>query len=126
MSTEQAQAELIEWIKKTAEEGQEFVVREAPLLAQEVVAWEFWIGFTIVATWFVAAIVLSTAAWLVYKSCCKNPEIGEPPQLPIATFTCCLLFIGLLPVVFEGIPRMVKSTVAPRLVIVEQLGRLFR
>ncbi len=126
MSTEQQLAELLEFVKTTAEESKGFVVQEAPLLAQEIVAWEFWIGFASIATWVAFSIAISASAFVIHRGFCKTTDPGPPPPLMFSCLTLALILVTGSFALIEGVPRVVKSSVAPRLVIIEYVGRALR
>jgi hypothetical protein len=114
-------AELQKWVAK----GGEFVEREAPHLAQEIVAWNFTcglveavIGLALLATTAIAGY----AAWRFYKSSDRFEEGAGRAATALFLFMIAL-FAGIFGLVctVEGTVKSLKSRYAPRVVIVETL-----
>lgn len=128
MNPEQITPELLEWLKQTAEKSAEFVEREAPLLATEIVAWHFWAS----AVWFcgfsVAFLVAATIAARAYRAWSLQPVMTPHYAVPadtitvtygfvigISTFLAAVLFMVTVGFAHDAI----KAAVAPRVVILE-------
>jgi hypothetical protein len=119
------QQELLDWIKQAAERGGAFLEREAPLYAQEVIAWHFYSGLAGV---IVSALVLLAAVGAGYFCCTqgmkKERERRDPGPYGPGFFCCCLLaVIGFVPLVINTY-NLLKVVTAPRVVIVEHLSGL--
>ena len=119
-------ADLLAFVKAGAEKTTEFAVEQAPLVAREIVAWEFWS-----AAMFVIATLFAWAIWLRLFPKRFGPAIDRGPDDPSAvTVVLGGIITGVLLLVATGIaaflqaPQMVKSTVAPRLAIIDYIGRL--
>jgi hypothetical protein len=103
--------ELLDWLKTTAERSSEFVEREAPLLANEVVAWHFWSSvFLASAILFFSFALLGFATWL-WRMGGKDPR-----ECSMIVFLVGLLI--WIPAIINGY-EAVKASVAPRVVILE-------
>jgi hypothetical protein len=119
--TEKNINEAIDWLQQTSGQIQDFAAEQAPLYCREVVAWEFWIG---IAGSLLGAAIALAGVWLVRKGIqlSHNPKSSGEEVLPMMFGAVVLLAsIGLL---CTMLPRTIKATVAPRLVIVEHLRQL--
>lgn len=120
---------LIEWLTEAAQRGGEFVEREAPQFAAEVVAWNYWVSIAGLAAGVVLLIVgLCSLRWGLLN-CSDEKRVGESYEAArvregIATG---LMFFGSVLAIFSCIPiclhgtQAIKAAVAPRVVIVESL-----
>ena len=118
---------MVEWLTEAAQKGGDFIEREAPLYAQEAVAWAFWsgvIGVSIGACLVVAGAILAWNAWRLSQL----PE-GDFNKSPNGT-NLSVLGYGFGGFLFAAIGALavccncygiVKSQVAPRVVIVQSL-----
>ena len=118
---------LVEWLTDAAQKGGDFIEREAPLFAQEAVAWAFWagiIGIAIGACLLLAGAVLAWNAWRLshFPECDfgKAPNATSLAQLGSGAASVLFVVIGLL-AIGCNIYGVVKSQVAPRVVIVQSL-----
>lgn len=116
---EEMQAKVLEWIER----GGAFVETEAPQLAAEIVAWHFW-SSAITAVAFFAAVVASCLAAHGYGRIYDKAKSEELPPPLLAWIIAVLLSAALflpLGVLFVG--ESIKATIAPRVVVVESLGK---
>lgn len=121
--TEQNINEAINWLQKTGESVQDFAVEQAPLYCREVVAWEFWSGLIESSAGLLLVVVGITFLILLVRW--VRADHGEPNFRTMGSMFVafiCLPF-GILSMA-GGIPKTIKSTVAPRMVIVEHLNAL--
>lgn len=129
MKPEDVPPELLDWLKTTAERSSEFVEREWPLLANEIVAWHFWSSVT--AACLFAAISLSMAAigcvllryWLVRPPIDRDSSIAQDTVTEGIGVGFCSLFVAAALIGFMGVSpnayAAVKASVAPRVVVLE-------
>ncbi|WDI44761.1 hypothetical protein [Bremerella sp. P1] len=125
---EQVKERLVDSLDKVmqwAEGAEEFVLEQAPLVAQEIVAWKFYEGLCwgiVLATVIVAVLTAAAiACWVIIS----NSEDSEgkvfavfPPlfaAFPIVPATVCLA---------QCVVQSVQACVAPRLVIIDYLSQL--
>lgn len=120
---EKTAIELLDWLKGAAETGGDFVQEQAPLLAQEIVAYERGLS-----TFHVIACVLITAMALVTLRMIKWKEIGnDNPEGIFSLVGVIVAALALVVVPLFGIyaaERCMKSWVAPRLVVIEKAAEL--
>lgn len=115
--------EALDWLQKTGGAVQDFAVEQAPLYCREVVAWEFWsgavfggIGLVLMAIGLVA--LMKFIMWMKEDECEPNGR-----TVPAFFVTTGCLAVGVA-MASSNIPKAVKATVAPRMVIVEHLRNL--
>jgi NADH:ubiquinone oxidoreductase subunit 5 (subunit L)/multisubunit Na+/H+ antiporter MnhA subunit len=118
------QAQLLDWVQETAAAGQDFISREAPLYAAEVVSWYFWSSI------FLMLVMLSVAvmAFIIYRYAARWFTTAETHDEKELAATASLVSLGLM-LVFLGFSAhqgygAVKAAVAPRMVVIEHLRGL--
>ena len=120
MNKDQEIAALIEWVRMAAEKGQSFVETEAPLVASEILAWNFWCGMMMMSVPIIASLVVIFCSVRLYDACCKNEEIGRPPEYLFTVLVSLICLIATLPA-FAGATTVIKTVAAPRLVIIDYI-----
>ena len=111
-------------IEKAVKTGGEFAAEQAPLLVQEFLAWTFWEATLAMIAWLLAAALLG----LMCRKFCKwgRAAVSYLDQNPL--FLGCVLsgLFGLVMLIPAAINahKMVKVSVAPRVVLVEEVGRI--
>ena len=122
-STEVNINEAIDWLQQTGGAIQDFAVEQAPLYCREVVAWEFW-NSTILGSTGLFMFIIGVVAFVKFIRFMKEDDL-EPNARTLTAAAAMVfgLFIGLI-LATDHIPRAIKATVAPRLVIVEHLKNL--
>lgn len=120
MKPEDVTPELLEWLKQTAARSAEFVEREAPLVANEIVAWHFWssicgcLFFALLTAFFVA---VSYRTWEPAKR-----EINSHGN-PAPVLACIVASLAAPVCFFVGVSlnatEAIKAKVAPRVVIIQ-------
>jgi heme/copper-type cytochrome/quinol oxidase subunit 2 len=117
------QAELMKWLHEAAENAGEFVQREAPLVANEIVAWHFWSSVFMVVLFLIAAVALSAAAWGFWRSSIYQDYQRDWREC--ATFLMLICLAGSAACAFIGGGtcgyEAVKAQTAPRVVIIEYI-----
>ena len=127
---EEVQQKLIEYLESlesTAKSASDFVITEAPIVAQELVAWTFWEN-TIWAVICVAAIatigIIAKVLWGFAGSFEK-----EIDQTGARVMTVALSIIVSVILFAEAIIKSlaaIKACVAPRLIIIEEVTKLIQ
>lgn len=114
-------AELIDWLRGVAEKGGEFVAEQAPLLAEEIVAWHFWSSvFMAVVLLLGAAFVFCVSAVIWFKARRVFwDDYGPEPVLILPFIVVSLLLVFAASNCYEA----VKASVAPRIVLIEYAGQ---
>jgi H+/Cl- antiporter ClcA len=115
--------ETINWLQQAGGTIQTFALEQAPLYCREVVAWEFW-GGTIFGGLGVIVFALGIVYSKMFFKWMKEDD-GEPTLRTISTFTAAIgcLLLGFMGIEYH-IPRAIKASVSPRLVIIEHLSKL--
>ena len=114
-------AELLAFVKKGAEATTDFAVEQAPLVAREIVAWTFWHA---IAGCLLAVFAAAFAFWCgrVVKRWANRRDVGEELMFPVfGAAAAGLVAVGLL---VTNAPAAIKVAVAPRLVIIDYIGKL--
>ena len=112
--------ELVAWFTNAAQNGEAFVIEQAPLYAQEVVAWTFWSNFTIVATALLALAVLLVVGIVGFRKL-KSDEFETGFPLTLLGFGFSIIpFLIASTAVLDAI----QALVAPRVVILEHIQGL--
>lgn len=112
--------EMAEWLAK----GGEFVEREAPLYAQDILDWQLTMGMAQVTGGVVALLAVGLLTYVTYRN--RAMFKAEAPDWKFVVNALLWipgivsLVLGLVGVT-EGTIRIVKVKVAPRVVIVESL-----
>lgn len=119
---------VVDGMKKTGD----FALDQAPLVAQEFIAWEIWYG----ALMFVGGLILffvgviGALKWFIYcedqlKKCekAKNNEYHSCGWQDSKMF----MIFAIVPIIFGiagicQIERAIKASVAPRIVIIEKMA----
>lgn len=111
---------LIDWFTQTASASEDFIIEQAPLYAQEVVAWAFWSGVIAAAIGsFVLVLCLAASLWVLWKAKSEDDESYLVMFLPIVVVVAVSLGVTA-PLVSQA----VKAHVAPRVVILEHVQQL--
>jgi hypothetical protein len=120
---EKAGAELVEWMTGVAKGGGDFLAEQAPMLAQEIVAWHFWSSvFCAVIVVLIGSIVAVTCGVLFRYEVTSKREYWTPEPAAFSVFGVLIGFaIAIGGGGFHGY-EAVKAAVAPRLVIIEYAG----
>lgn len=122
-----ATEEVLGWLKETAEKGADFIETQAPLLANEIVAWHFWASVTMAVMF---AVIVSLLV-LVLRHCIAiiKTRKESTPEFAGAFIFCS---IGSVAVIVLGIASLVnvyeavRASVAPRVVIIQHLSNYGR
>lgn len=120
------QTELINWLKDAAESAGEFVQREAPLVANEIVAWHFWSSVGGIAFCSLAASLAWGVAgwfflrWKAFGYELRDGQKGEGCGILFFALTLTGFAIFLPGLGFNGY-EAIKAKVAPRVVIIEYI-----
>lgn len=113
--------ETIEWIGKTADEGKAFIIEQAPLYAQEIVAWHFWGG--IIGT-IIGLLVLIASVVAINKGF-KSRHRDYNHIISCSGFTTVwissIFALAAMVTVIVCVPMFIKAKVAPRVIIVEHI-----
>lgn len=115
--TEKNINELMEWVGSTADQTKGFILEQAPLYAQEVVAWSFWCGVFIAVVGLILTIAATAfAVWGLRR------KFGYMSEMPFVIFVVCLIGFAVgVPMMVGGTLEAVKAKVSPRVLIVEHV-----
>lgn len=124
--------ELVAWVKGLATEGEEFVREQAPLLAQEIIAWRFWENAVQAAAWLVLMVAMICIATIMFRLMAKllRAEEGcEDDADKFVVFTIVFAVTAILAIcsgfgLMDDGREAIKAAVAPRVVLLEELRRL--
>lgn len=116
---------LLDWLESSLKGAQDFTLEQAPLVAREIVAWVFWGNLISLIIFAIFGVILIAASCLLLRPVYKawrdvdNAGIAVGGGLllvfmPIASLIC---FIAAA----SSVSPMVKSCVAPRLVIIDYI-----
>lgn len=102
-----------------------FAMEQAPLLAQEVLSWGLWYYSSGFIGWVALSILLFVAG-NVFRQAILDP-IDTHYQADKDLFMVAIIAVAALPLTgaLACMTLVVKILVAPRLYIIEQIGRLF-
>jgi len=120
--TDKEVAEAMQWLRQSADEGKEFVVEQAPLYVQELIAYSV---ITHGGGILIGIVLAAILAWVCLK--CFGPWLekasidAEPAILIGGTISGILSVIFLMLVVFGFAPNLAKAVFAPRVLVVEKL-----
>lgn len=101
-----------------------------PETLQQIVAWQMWEN----ASMFVVLVLFVIILFNIVKQTSKDfvlgfdkdDEIIEAGRGAVVVFGCTVIALSLGILIFGTIPALIKSLVAPNLVIIEQLGGLVK
>ena len=122
-ATQEQLAELVKWLRETAQAGQAFVAGQAPDLAREIIAYnrvvEPLIGMAIPALYVLFVL-------LTYRRCVKACDELENPfagtGLPIAYIVGLVFMVPAL----SHAPAAIKVWVAPKLYLLDYVAGLLK
>jgi hypothetical protein len=123
--------QVLDFVSTTATETKDFVVTQAPLVAQEIINWYFWssvVSLTITCLLGLILVYLIRELNQMFKDA-KNPPkdaidltTKDGYALLIVTFLCGLIVCGFIAI--TQITNITKATVAPRIVLIEEIKRM--
>lgn len=101
-----------------------------PETLQQIVAWQIWGN----ASKLVVLVLLVIILFNITKQTAKNfvsgfdkdDELIEAGRGAVVLLGCTVIAVSIAILMFEAIPALIKSLVAPNLVIIEQLGGLVK
>ena len=117
--TEQNINATLKWVAETADESKGFVLEQAPLYAQEVVAWAFIQGAIMACTMWVFTLATLVIAYKIYKAG-KKADYDQSMIMfgsGLVGVVAAVLFMGGA----CGVKKMLKAKYAPRVLIVEHI-----
>jgi hypothetical protein len=112
---------LLDYIGTTAKDADGFVREQAPLVAQEIVAWEFWMGLTQAVVGGISLVVVFGLVLRAIRNLHKHGSSISPEQCLPHFFVAFVLLMVALPLALCGTPRVIKSTISPRLVVIDYI-----
>lgn len=117
---------LLDWVGETTKSAQGFMLEQAPLVAQEIVAWTFWNGVTTSAACLVCAVALIVLVFKLKGTLKKswddnNPLVGIPLLLACIVSAICAPILLAQSVSYAR--WAIKAEVSPRLVIIEYVSK---
>jgi len=134
MKAEELTADFLDWLKGVGEKSAEFIERESPLLAQEIVAWHFWSNAVeaclgiLFASVFAAASAYAFRKWMQMAPISRdtpNEHDGKVLALGFGWGILAAIAVLILAIhLTDGVWGMAKASCAPRLVIIENLKGL--
>jgi len=126
---EEEKSELIRFlhgVETRVDRAENFVVEQAPLYVQEVLDWEFYgsilmlvVLLSLVLLWF------AITSFLYYKAETMVGEDKNTPQNTLFTASIVVIVIAAL-CMASNIYDLVKSVVAPRVVVIQKLKNVVR
>lgn len=115
--------QVMDWLK----EAKEFAADQAPQLAQEIVQWVWWNGFASVLICAVILIGIPYACRRIWKISKEwIDDNGAEPLVAIFGLIAVGCFIVATTSLIASGSQLIKATVAPRVVIVEAIGKLVK
>ncbi len=114
-------------LRQTAEQGKEFVVEQAPLVAQEIVTCRIVESGVAVCTLVAGAIAVGILATVIYRKArvCEDDEMRS--LLLAGTMVVGpIIAIGMLGAACERSAVLLKAIYAPRVVVLEEVGKLLK
>lgn len=112
-----------EWIGSAIDNGGEFAMRESPLVAQEIVAWEIWSNVTIAGTLFSVAAAISCTLLLCRKSIISGIQGRDEIHSAGSVMSCVLGVLIVVMSLTHGViatAKIAKAIVAPRILLIEK------
>lgn len=111
---------MLAYVEEGVKASASFAAEQAPLVVQEYLAWYWWSAvFLAVLFGFIGLVLISFATWLIRK----DPDSDAiAPLLFMWIAGALFFFIG----VGNNVYDMVKVSVAPRVVVLEQIGKLIK
>jgi len=115
---DELQEQLVEYLKR----GGVFVEEQAPLIAQEMLAWGFWVHLLGLIMGVIATVGAPLVIWWMIAQGIKRDWDGEP----VAAVTACsavVFVIGLIAACHNGY-MLLQVCIAPKVYLLDQfLGR---
>jgi hypothetical protein len=116
---EEQLTDVLNWLKVRADGAEKFVLEQAPLYVQEVVAWVFWGNFLASMLCFATILVSGYSAFRFLLWLGKDDNHEYAPLIMFWAVPLVVSVIGF----FQTAPQALKAHVAPRVVIVEHLQK---
>lgn len=120
-------ADLIGWIEKSTNSGASFVQEQAPLVAQELLAWTFWqaviymgISLVVIIVTFLSA---KYACKLIAECKCGNDEDRLLGKIAVTIMSILVMVMGFCIGCVYFLATM-HVLIAPRVVILEKVKDL--
>lgn len=110
---------LLDYVGDKAKAAEGFAIEQAPLVAREIVAWQFWSSIFLIFLF----VMLGAVAWSIAVYCWRTRNDWFDPDFA-AMVACFAAVAGIaLPLAGGGTNGYiaVKATVAPRLVIIDYI-----
>lgn len=116
-------ADLLAFVKAGAEKTTDFAVEQAPLVAREIVAWQFWSALVTVVMAAALLVAIWTFSLRIWR---KATEEDKSDSDSVVMYWIVVLTVSLVLVIpmLLNFPTVIKSIVAPRLVVIDYIGRL--
>jgi hypothetical protein len=121
-------ADLLNFIAESASDTKGFVLEQAPLVAHEIVAWVFWSNliYTIIG---LTMVVFGVRVVMKFGRIFANGFKERPNDFPVEIFPMiggfALILVASL-AFLPGVAPLIKSSVAPRLVLIDEIQRMIR
>ena len=130
MNWEERLSKLLDGIESSVRTSSDFVAEQAPMVVQELIAWKFWSAVVIAGVFAVLAIIALTIAVkarryaLAYKPTYTCDERGG--LMHAFAVVMALAFLGACGGATYWSCQALKTSVAPRLVVLEEIGNIVR
>ena len=112
--------ELLSWMQS----AEEFTIEQAPLLAQEIVSWGIWFYGIGAVLWAALSAILYIGGMLA-RTLITNEDSGSyAMDRNFSLFGICIASALPLVGVISCAAIALKAAIAPRLYIIEQIGKL--
>ncbi len=126
-----AAADLLVWMKDTAQKGDVFVAAQSPLLVQEYLDWVFWSNVWAIFAWtfcFIMAVLcfLWTKRWARWSQVDSSPENCIAVLNIISIVVCVAMLIVSCLLIPQSASNILQVKVAPRVVIVEKFSNFLK
>lgn len=120
--TDQQVADLLQWLRTTAESSAEFVKEQAPDVARDIIAWGVWGNAATAGVWFIFAIV---SGYMLKRAMShwRSDEFDFDDGMSVGSifagvFSAIGTLVSLGAVASFLLPA-IKASVAPRLYLLE-------
>lgn len=119
-------SDVLQWVQLSAEQSKDFVIEQAPLVAQEFVAWTFWESVITAVAALLSAVLSAWCCLLCVRKCNDERDAFGGPEWTMGSMLCACTTIGLCVLFLCSSLTAVKAKVAPRVLIIEKVSTLVK
>ena len=113
----------LETLEQATSTASEFVVAEAPAIAQEYLAWVFWSNLVYVVVVAIALVLLLKLVAAGLKETSKD-ILDQNVAVAILGVLSLIAAVIFLPILIHSAAMLLKVTISPRLVLLEKVSEL--